>query len=161
MAKLLPNTVAQYAPINFDGILKDITTSLSLKNLSNIWRSLEMALINCKVKLKLKRTRCCVLAAAGNDNTDVNPNHFIFYQRHKTICFCRHFISRRQSKEDYQNFLAKDLKDQYWNEYKTKSENKNTTHQYRYFLESTYVAVNCFFILFYSNQDDSAKRFKA
>ena len=25
----------------------------------------------------------------------------------------------------------------YWNEYKTKSENKNTTNEYRYFLEST------------------------
>ena len=25
----------------------------------------------------------------------------------------------------------------YWNEYKTKGENKNTTNEYRYFLEST------------------------
>ena len=55
-AKLLPNTVAQPAPNNITGILKKITTSVSSKNLSNFWRSLEIPLINCKVELKLKWT---------------------------------------------------------------------------------------------------------
>ena len=30
----------------------------------------------------------------------------------------------------------------YWNEYKTQSENKNTTNEYRYFLKSNFVGVN-------------------
>ena len=30
----------------------------------------------------------------------------------------------------------------YWNEYKTKNENKNTENKYRYFLESSFVGVN-------------------
>ena len=34
---------------------------MSLKYLSNFWRSLEMSLINCKVELKLKLTKYCVL----------------------------------------------------------------------------------------------------
>ena len=34
----------------------------------------------------------------------------------------------------------------YWNEYKTKSENKNTTNEYRYFLESNFVGVNGLFV---------------
>ena len=49
----------------------------------------------------------------------------------------------------------------YWNEYKTKRENENSTNEYRYFLESNVVGVNRLFVLPYSNQDDNAKRFKA
>ena len=45
----------------------------------------------------------------------------------------------------------------YWNEYKTKSENKNITNEFRYFLESNFVGVNTLFVLVYSNQDDNAK----
>ena len=41
-----------------------------------------------------------------------------------------------------------------------KSENKNTTNEYRYFLESNFVGVYRLFVLVYSNQDDNAKRIK-
>ena len=43
----------------------------------------------------------------------------------------------------------------------TKSKNKNTTNEYRHFLESNFVGVNRLFVLIYSNQDDNAKRFKS
>ena len=49
----------------------------------------------------------------------------------------------------------------YWNDYKTKSENKNMRNEYRYFPKSNFVGVNRLFILVYSNQDDNAKRYKA
>ena len=49
----------------------------------------------------------------------------------------------------------------YWNGYKTKSENKNTTSEYRYFLESNFVGVNRLFVLVYTNEDNNAKRFNA
>ena len=48
----------------------------------------------------------------------------------------------------------------YWNEYKTTSENKNTTNEYRFFPESNFVGINRLFALVYSNQDNDAKRFK-
>ena len=48
----------------------------------------------------------------------------------------------------------------YWNEYKT-SENKNTTNNYRYFLESNFVGVNGLFTLVYSNAGYDAKRYNA
>ena len=35
----------------------------------------------------------------------------------------------------------------YWNEYKTKFENKNTTNEIRYFLESNHVRVDFFSLL--------------
>ena len=57
-----------------------------------------MPLINCKVELKLKWTKYCVLFAAEVDNNDANSNNIIFYyQRHKIICSCSNFISKRQS----------------------------------------------------------------
>ena len=37
-----------------------------------------MPLINCKVELKLKWTKYCILSATGNDNTNANPNNIIF-----------------------------------------------------------------------------------
>ena len=37
----------------------------------------------------------------------------------------------------------------YWNEYKTKSENKNTTDEYRCFLELNFVGVSRLFVLIY------------
>ena len=48
----------------------------------------------------------------------------------------------------------------YWNEYKTKSENKTTTNEYRYFIESNFVGVNRLLVLVYSNQDNDAKDLK-
>ena len=46
----------------------------------------------------------------------------------------------------------------YWNEYKTKSENKNTANEYRYFLESNITGISRFFALVYSNEDADSKR---
>ena len=40
----------------------------------------------------------------------------------------------------------------------TKSENKNMTNEYRYFLESYFVGINRLFVLVYTNQDDNAER---
>ena len=46
--------------------------------LSNLWRSLEMPLINCKVELKLKWTKYCVLSAAGADVNGNDNDNIIF-----------------------------------------------------------------------------------
>ena len=52
--KLLENTVAQPNPNHAYGILRNAPIAVSLKYLSNFWRSLEVPLINCKVELKLR-----------------------------------------------------------------------------------------------------------
>ena len=66
-AKLLGNTDVQTAPNNTNKILKNATTAVPLEYLSNFLRPLETALINCKVELKLKSIKCCVLSIAGAD----------------------------------------------------------------------------------------------
>ena len=60
-AKLLGSTEAN----NANG-----TIAVPLNYVSIFWRSLEMPLINCKVKLKIKWTKYCALSAAGADNVN-------------------------------------------------------------------------------------------
>ena len=48
-----------------------------------------------------------------------------------------------------------------WNEYKTKSENKNTKNEYKYFLELNFAGVNILFALIYLNRNNDVKRFNA
>ena len=49
----------------------------------------------------------------------------------------------------------------YWDKYKTKNENKNTTNEYRYFLASNFNAVNRLLVLIYLNRRTGVKRFNA
>ena len=52
--KLLGHTVAQPR-----------VNALPLKYLSHFWRLLELTLINCKVELKFRRKKHCVLSVVG------------------------------------------------------------------------------------------------
>ena len=84
---------------NANGCLKNATIVASLKYLSNFWKLLNIPLINCKVELKCKWTKYCVLSAAGVDNVNNNDSHNItFVIKDKNTCSCSNFISKRQSK---------------------------------------------------------------
>ena len=101
-----------------------------------------MPLINCKVELKLKWLNNCALSANGNDNTDADPNNIIFTIKNAELYVPMVLLSAKDNQK-----LAKRLnkgfeRSGYWNEYKTKSGNKNTTKKYRYFIESNFVGVN-------------------
>ena len=52
-----------------------------------------MPLINCKVELKLKWTKFCVLSAGGNDNLNN-----VFTMKDTQLCSCSNPISKRQPK---------------------------------------------------------------
>ena len=120
-----------------------------------------MPLINCKVELKLKWTKYYVFSAAGKDNTNDNPNNYYFYyQRHKIICSCCNFVSARD-KPKLSKLLSKGFEGSiYWNEYKTKRENKNTPNEYRYFLEPNLVGVNRLFELAYLKRNNDIQPLK-
>ena len=69
---------------------------------------LEIQIINCKVKSKLKWTKYCVLSAVdskNNINEDASANDMIF-----TI---KGNFSQQETIKNSQNFLAKDLKYQF------------------------------------------------
>ena len=60
---------------------------MPLKYLINFRRSLEIPLINCKVELKLKWTKYCVLSAGINDSiiNNNNDNNIIFTIKDKKL----------------------------------------------------------------------------
>ena len=159
-AKLLGNTDAQPNSNNTNEILKNAAITVSLKYLSNFEISLEMPLPNCKVELKLKWTKYCVLITAGNDDDNDNGNNIIFTISDTKLHVLVLVLSERDNQQ-LSELLSKGFETSvYWNECKTKCENKNTTNEYRYFFESNFVGVNRLFGLVYSNQDAYSKRFK-
>ena len=133
-AKLLGNTAAQPSPNTANRILKNAKIVVPLKYLSNFWRSLDMLLINCKVELKLRWSKHCVLSEGSTDNVNGNnnDNNIIFTIRDTKLHVPVVTLSTRDNQK-----LSKLLKgferSVYWNEYKTKSDNKNTTHKFRFF----------------------------
>ena len=120
-----------------------------------------MPLINCKVHLKLKWLNYCVLTAAGNDNdnnNDDNGNKFLFAIKDRKLYVPILTLSAKENQK-LSKLLSKGFeRSVYWNKYKTKNENENTTNEFRYFLESNVVSVNRLFILVYSNQRAYSKR---
>ena len=61
-------------------------------------KQVEMPLINCKIELKLRLTKCCVLAVTANDIYNGNPNRIIFTTKDKKILRpCCDFINKKQA----------------------------------------------------------------
>ena len=71
-----------------------------------------MPLINCKVEFKLKWTKYCVLSATGADNRNANSNNIISIIKDKKLYVLVLTLQSRDNQR-HQNFLAKDLKDQF------------------------------------------------
>ena len=95
------------------------------------------------------------MSAARNENeinNDDNTNNIIF-----TIKVTKLYVPVVTLKGTSKGFE----RSVYCNEYKTKSEDKNTTIEFRYFLESSFVGVNRLFVLVYPNQSNDSKRFFA
>ena len=117
-----------------------------------------MPLINSKVELKLKWRKYCVLSAAADDNKDDNSDNFTIKD---TKLYVPVVTLSARDNQKLSNFFRKGFEwSVYWNKYKTKSENKNTTNKCGCFLESNLVGVNRLFVLVYSNQDADSERFK-
>ena len=122
-----------------------------------------MPLTNCKIELKLKRTKYCVLSAAGNGNVindNDNANNVIFTVK-DTKPYVPLVTFSAIDNQKLSQLVSKGFeRSVYWNEYKTKRESKNKTNEYRCILESNFDGVNRLFVLVYSNKDDDPKRFK-
>ena len=118
-----------------------------------------MLLIDCKVELKLKCTKHCILATRGNFDDDTNFNN-IFTIKGTKLYVPIVTLSPKDNEKLLKLFSKRVERSVYWYEYKTKNENKNTTNKYRNFSESNFVGVNRLFVLAYSSQDNNAKRYK-
>ena len=81
-----------------------------------------MLLLNCKLELKWAKN--CVLSAAWADNTDANSNNIIFTMKDTKFYVPIVTLSSKDN-QTLSRLLSKGiLRPVYWNEFKTKSENK-------------------------------------
>ena len=120
-----------------------------------------MPLINCKVELKLKWEKHCVLSVCGVDNVNGNGDDNNVISTIKDTKYVPVVTLSTRDNQRLSKLLSKRFKRSvYWNEYKTKSENKNTTNEFRFFLESNFVRVKRLFVLIYLSQYAASKRFK-
>ena len=122
------------------------------KYLSNFFRSLEMPLINCKIKLNLKWKKECVLSTDdGNAVFIINDTNL--YVPVVTL-----------SKEDNKDFIEQQNKgfqrSIYWNEYKTKAINENVdANVFKYInLDPSFQGVNRLFVMAYNRANGQPTR---
>ena len=157
-AKLLENIEAD----GINWILKNAKITVPLKCLRNFWRLLEKSLINCKVELKFKWTKYCVLSAPAADNVNNRDSDNIIFTIKDTKLYVSVVPLLARDNQELAELLSKGFeRSVYWNEHKTKSGNKNTTNEFRYFIKSNFVGVNRLFVLVYTNHGDNAKEFNA
>ena len=128
---------------------RNVKVVVPLKYLSNFFRSLEMPLINCKIKLNLTWKKECVLSTdAGNAVFIINDTKM--YVPVVTL-----------SEEDNKDFIEQQNKGFQrsisWNEYKTKElnatvDNNNPANSVRYInLDPSFQGVNRLFIMAYNS----------
>ena len=120
--------------------------------LSNFWQSLEIPLINCKVELRLRWTKDCVLSVVANDNDDANPNDVIFTIKNTKLYVPVVTLSAKDIQKLSKLLSKRFERSVYWNKYKAKNENKDAANKYRYFLKSNIVDVDRLLVLIYSER---------
>ena len=128
---------------------KNLKIVVPLKYLSNFFRSLEMPLINCKIKLNLTWKKECVLSTDAADAVFI-INDTKLYVPVATL-----------SKEDNKDFIEQQNKgfqrSIYWNEYKTKEKDEDgNANAVKYInLDPSFQGVNRLFLMAYSRANDN------
>ena len=131
---------------------RSVKVVVPLRYLSNFFRSLEMPLINCKIKLNLTWKKECVLS------TDAGNAVFI-------IIVTKMYVPVvTLSKQDNKDFIEQQNKgfqrSIYWNEYKTKKINENAdANVFKYInLDPSFQGVNRLFVMAYNRANGQPTR---
>ena len=130
----------------------NVKVVVPLKYLSNFFRSLEMPLINCKIKLNLTWKKECVLS------TDDGNAVFVINETKMYVPVVA------LSKEDNKDFIEQQNKgfqrSIYWNEYKTKEINENAdANVFKYInLDPSFQGVNRLFVMAYNRENGEPTR---
>ena len=136
----------------------NVKVAVQLKYLSN-FRSLEMPLINCKIKLNLTWKKECVLSTLDDDAG--NPENNAVFIINDTKMYVPVVTL---SKEDNKDFIEKQNKgfqrSIYRNEYKTKEINENAdANVFKYInLDPSFQGVNRIFVAAYNRVDGQPNR---
>ena len=131
----------------------NVKVVVPLTYLSKFFRSLEMPLINCKIKLNLTWKKECVLLLTGVGEAVFIINDTKLYVPVVTL-----------SKEDSKDFIEQQNKgfrrSIYWNEYKTKEINEDAdANVFKYInLDPSFQSVNRLFVMAYNRANGQPTR---
>ena len=124
----------------------NVKVVVPLKYLSNFFRSLEMPLINCKIKLNLTWKKECVLSTSAGEAVFIISDTKLYVP---VVTF---------SKEDNKDFIKQQDKvfqgSIYWNEYKTKEINEDADVN----LDPSFQGVNRLFVMAYNRVGGQSTR---
>ena len=138
---------------------------MPLKHLSNLWKTLDIPLINCEVSLVLSWSANCVITslekrlvtAAKGDNSavyDDSPTNVTF-----KITDCKLYVPVVTLSAENDNKLLEQLKTGFkgtikWNNYRSKISNQTKNNNLNYLIDPTFTNVNRLFVLSFENEND-------
>ena len=122
----------------------NVKVVVPLKYLSNFFRSLEMPLINCKIKLNLTWKKECVLST--------DDGNAVFIINDTKMCVPVVTLSKEDNKDFTEQQNKGFQRSIYWNEYKTKEINENAdANVFKYInLDPSFQRVNRLFVMAYN-----------
>ena len=131
---------------------RNVKVVVPLKYLSNLFRSLETPLINCKIKLNLTWKKECALSTDAGEVIFIINNSKLYVPVVTLL------------KEDNKDFIEQQNKgfqrSIYWNEYKTKERNEDAdVNVFNYInLDPSFQGVNRLFVMAYNRVDGQPTR---
>ena len=150
---------------------EDVTIAIPLKYLGNFWRSLDVPLINCEIKLILSWYKECVLVGRALRNTpDPQPNPPNAAIESPTsakseITDCKLYVPVVTLSAENDNKLLEQLKSGFRrsikkNKYMLQMSNQNKNNNLNYLIDPTFSNVNRLFVLSFENEDDRSSYYK-
>ena len=100
-------------------VFKYVKIAVPLKHLSNLWRSLEMSLINCKIHLELNWSKDCVISTIVVTTFKIKNTKL--YALIVTLSSKDNIKLLKILEEGFEGSV-------YWNEYQTKKGSRNVDH---------------------------------
>ena len=121
---------------------------IPLKYLSNVWRTLEMPLINCESWLQLKWSRKCIIVAetANNQNPGFQINDTKLYVPVVTLSTQENIKLLKQLESGFKRTIN-------WNKYLAKTTNQVQNRYLDFLIDPSFQGVNRLFVLSFKDDD--------
>ena len=128
---------------------KDVEIMVTLKYLSNFWRTLEMPLINCEVNLILTWSSTCVLIS-----TNIDGQNAKFAITDTKLYVPVVTLSTQENTKFFQQLKSGFKRVINWNKYLSKPELLAQNPNLNHLVEPSFQGVNRLFVLAFENDDD-------
>ena len=128
---------------------KDVEIMVTLKYLSNFWRTLEMPLINCEVNLTLTWSSTCVLIS-----TNIDGQNAKFAVTDTKLYVPVVTLSTQENTKFFQQLKSGFKRVINWNKYLSKPELLTQNPNLNHLVEPSFQGVNRLFVLAFENDDD-------